>query len=775
MTANGPSRGPGCRLLLGGDHGRRSNGYFENVWACVSDHDNDQSIYNQPDSSITQISIFGARGMLIGSQGLSWFYGGGSEHSVLYNYLITGAKSVYIGHIQTESPCFQPVPGPPNPFGAAANFPNDPDFSQCQIIDSTDVMIHSAGLYSFFNEYYQDCVDTHNFQERILEVKGSAGVVIFNLFTVAIVDIASGIDGTNVPQDGNQRGFTTEVSVWLPLPGADNIDIVWVGTEVWSTPTYGGFETTTIGGAETTVFVTSTATITISIPSIVTDGLPFPNVNVSSSGAIPITIYPSVSIPPVIIPLSDGSSGEISRTIPLPPWPQIDGGPSIGFTDPGTVPVSSSGGGGGGGLPTSTTYFTPIGVSVTIPSATVTTLAFPASTGAVTISCPATTSIVFATPPIAVATTCTGSVNPGYGRLLSSHSVEYRSNIYHDAAARVDHLATRQDRARLDDGVIVPCTAWFFFICISWGEFHVGSWHWALPPGIDGPGPAPICQIRFPPSVTIRGNLPDWPKITIGRDGQVATEEKPDCEARTAEACPTADYVSDGTTTSSTTLCETILGCSIRVSDLSTQVFGTQTPAPIGTWYAEAWATMTLGQEYTNSVYEALSSAQARDEASAGGTTIAFTPGPTAGPTCAGASTACGGTVCSGYWCNPTPTGYPPGYQDPKDPSSGGYSAPTTRVCTATGVCNCNENGCDECSPACCANGSCPTTTTPIPPPDRDPCEDFDCRTCGTPFDPPECQECCRGFSKIGSEPREPTPTTFKQQASTVVQQQQQR
>ena len=41
----------------------------------------------------------------------------------------------------------------------------------------------------------------------------------------------------------------------------------------------------------------------------------------------------------------------------------------------------------------------------------------------------------------------------------------------------------------------------------------------------------------------------------------------------------------------------------------------------------------------------------------AGGTTLSFTPGPTAGPTCAGANTACGGTICAGYWCNPTPTG----------------------------------------------------------------------------------------------------------------------
>jgi hypothetical protein len=226
-----------------------ANGYFENVWAWVSDHDNDKSIYNQPDSSSTQISIFAALGMLIESGGPSWFYGGGSEHAVLYNYLISEAQSVYMGHIQTESPYYQPNPNPPASFRAAASFPNDPDFSHCeveaavwddrcnyawglQIVDSTDVTIHSAGLYSFFNEYYQDCIPTNNCQDRILEVKGSTGVVIFNLFTVATVNIASGIDDTNVPQQGNQRGFTTEISVWVPLPGADNVDIVWIGTEV---------------------------------------------------------------------------------------------------------------------------------------------------------------------------------------------------------------------------------------------------------------------------------------------------------------------------------------------------------------------------------------------------------------------------------------------------------------------------------------------------------------------------------------------------------------
>lgn len=59
------------------------------------------------------------------------------------------------------------------------------------------------------------------------------------------------------------------------------------------------------------------------------------------------------------------------------------------------------------------------------------------------------------------------------------------------------------------------------------------------------------------------------------------------------------------------------------------------------------------------------------------GVTISVTNGPTAGPTCA---SSCGGTVCSGYWCSPKPTGPPPGYQDPKDPSSGGATASTTTV-----------------------------------------------------------------------------------------------
>ncbi|KAH8711250.1 Glucan 1,3-beta-glucosidase [Beauveria bassiana] len=737
----------------------QANGYFENVWAWVGDHDNDQTIVNQPDSSATQISVFAARGMLIESQGPSWFYGGGSEHSVLYNYLLSGAKSVFVGHIQTESPYYQPNPRPPDPFRAGARFPNDPDFSDCElaaaveedrcnyawgmlVIDSTDVVVHSAGLYSFFNEYYQDCIASHNCQTRILEVKGSTGVVIFNLFTVATVNIASGIDGTKVLQKDNQRGFTTEVSVWVPLPGSDTVDIIWIDTKVWETPTvtcsapscmfiipttrlgstttihpnyyttsfeYGGFGPTTIGGSTTTVFITSTTTVVIEVPGITTDGIGYSNVNVTS-GSMPITVRPSVPIPPMGVTLPDGKGGTTVRTVPLPPWPRIDGGPTVPYTDPATLPPPS----GGVGPGSSTTYYTPVKTRITVPSATVTTVTFPASTGAVTINCPAETSIAFATPLVVVATTCTGS---------SAHTLKFTCPTTRvltflgpaTVEATVDcSLVTswttgssstttplpvytnwppvmqiipkdrKIDKPEPDDrGVHVPCTAWFFFLCITWGKVKVLSWYWILPPGIYGPGPPPIKNILLPPGITIKGKLPPWPRLTIGPDHQLTTEKEPKCETKTAEACTWTTYITGGETKSSTSACETITGCSISITESSTEVIGKQTIAPVGTWIAEHWPTTTLGAAYTNSVYATLMARMARDEAEGEGTTLDVTPGPAAGPTCPGTSSACGGTVCSGYWCTASPTGPPPAYQDPNDPNSGGYMAPTKTIGTS--------------------------------------------------------------------------------------------
>ncbi len=56
--------------------------------------DNDYVLFRETDSSKSQISVFGARGMLIESRSPSWFYGTGSEHAVLYQYQLNNAANV---------------------------------------------------------------------------------------------------------------------------------------------------------------------------------------------------------------------------------------------------------------------------------------------------------------------------------------------------------------------------------------------------------------------------------------------------------------------------------------------------------------------------------------------------------------------------------------------------------------------------------------------------------------------------------------------------------
>lgn len=45
------------------------SGYFENVWAWVADHDLDVSVDGANTTTATQLNIYGARGVLIESQG----------------------------------------------------------------------------------------------------------------------------------------------------------------------------------------------------------------------------------------------------------------------------------------------------------------------------------------------------------------------------------------------------------------------------------------------------------------------------------------------------------------------------------------------------------------------------------------------------------------------------------------------------------------------------------------------------------------------------------
>jgi len=54
-----------------------SDGYFENVWAWVADHDID-------DPNNKQVTIAITRGILIESSDPVWLYGTASEHAMMY-------------------------------------------------------------------------------------------------------------------------------------------------------------------------------------------------------------------------------------------------------------------------------------------------------------------------------------------------------------------------------------------------------------------------------------------------------------------------------------------------------------------------------------------------------------------------------------------------------------------------------------------------------------------------------------------------------------------
>jgi hypothetical protein len=168
--------------------------------------DNDKELYREVDKSMSQISVYGARGVLIESQGPCWFYGTSSEHAILYQYQLNKAKDIYLGHIQTESPYFQPKPLAPTPFEPSVmlqRFRSDPSFNNCKkdsckeawglrVIDSENVIVHSAGLYSWFNNYEQGCLKSENCQERIMEVTGSKDVSIYNIFTKGVEEVGTG-------------------------------------------------------------------------------------------------------------------------------------------------------------------------------------------------------------------------------------------------------------------------------------------------------------------------------------------------------------------------------------------------------------------------------------------------------------------------------------------------------------------------------------------------------------------------------------------------------
>ncbi|KAK2799489.1 hypothetical protein FQN50_008461 [Emmonsiellopsis sp. PD_5] len=114
-----------------------------------------------------------------------------------------------------------------------------------------------------------------------------------------------------------------------------------------------------------------------------------------------------------------------------------------------------------------------------------------------------------------------------------------------------------------DDSALVPCDMWFFFICIKFPTINIQG------------GPPPIGKIKLPPGIKIKGELPPWPKFTVGPNHVPTFPNEPEptnCQTKTASLCyeTTSFIVStvDGTTqTVGSTVpppqCGEVRGCAV--------------------------------------------------------------------------------------------------------------------------------------------------------------------------------------------------------------------
>lgn len=259
-----------------------ASGYFENVWGWVADHDLDnplnalatESDDGIPENVDTDISVYSGRGFLIESQGPTWMYGTAAEHSQMYQYQLYNASNIYLGHMQTESPYYQPNPPSTEPYAAGA-FSGDPTFENCyddqckhswalRIINSTEVFIYGAGFYSFFDNNELGCADTKTCQLGLIETSYSQGLWIYNIFTKGNVQIVSP-DGGLPPllfNDTTEDGYTSEIAAWLALSlaggdlgspgngiggngagGGGGGGIIYIDPRIWPS-SYGGSEPT---------------------------------------------------------------------------------------------------------------------------------------------------------------------------------------------------------------------------------------------------------------------------------------------------------------------------------------------------------------------------------------------------------------------------------------------------------------------------------------------------------------------------------------------------
>ncbi|OXA60273.1 probable glucan endo-1,3-beta-glucosidase ARB_02077 [Folsomia candida] len=199
------------------------SGLFENVWAWTADHDLDNQLAQG------QISIYTGRGVLIESTtGPVWLYGTQSEHNVFHQYQLNNARNVFMTMIQSETPYWQPGPPAPSPYTPNPTF-DDPSYAHCAPGDvrcpmsyairarnCQNVYVYGAGMYNFFNNYDQTCLNTEDCQSSMVDLDNNSGFHMYNINTKAAVNMVTENNGRALARGAdNINGFCQTVNAFL--------------------------------------------------------------------------------------------------------------------------------------------------------------------------------------------------------------------------------------------------------------------------------------------------------------------------------------------------------------------------------------------------------------------------------------------------------------------------------------------------------------------------------------------------------------------------------
>ncbi|EIN04108.1 exo-beta-1,3-glucanase [Punctularia strigosozonata HHB-11173 SS5] len=194
---------------------RDSTAYLEGTWVWLADHDLDYG------EGSTQITLFSGRGILSESQGPVWMIG--TEHHVLYQYSLVGAKDHYMGLIQTETPYYQPLPAPPAPCSLHAEYHDPPANSFTHqaawglwVRKSSGIIVFGRPHYPSFClfNYTQACIADKSCQSHIANVDEGSDIEIYSLSTVGTMWMLS-VEGEGIINwSKNRNGFAETATAW---------------------------------------------------------------------------------------------------------------------------------------------------------------------------------------------------------------------------------------------------------------------------------------------------------------------------------------------------------------------------------------------------------------------------------------------------------------------------------------------------------------------------------------------------------------------------------